>query len=290
MDKLAKAILSGASKYASPQQIDVWAKVASDRYVRGGVEMNETIKKIAEDNGLNPEFITRVCEAANLQTHGALLPKESEKRASFKFPLAEPKAIIIQISKKDQGDSTLSDFSKSPDSELCARPSIGDMFKAPPQGDGGEGKKRLMIVIEKKAAELDRLKGDLLALGLKHETVMKKAASATRSHILQGEDAVTMHKAACLAGVGSVSKEMFPSIMREVSDNTAINMEKIALPVPENLINRDVPVKIVNGDHAVIAHLRTVRDSERDINCCMGRISDANDELTIYKRKLQRVQ
>ena len=289
MDKLASAIMSGVSKTASPHQIDLWARTASNRYIKNGEELNDTIAKIAEENCLNPQFISRVCEAANLHTHSALLPQEAEKRASFQFPLADPKTIIIQISPKDQGESTLSEFSSPPSPAVSRRPSIADMMGVKEQDDGGESGKRLVIVIEKKAAETSNLNQKLLGLGMQYETLVKQAKALTVSHCLQGEDLHTMHKAACLAGVGNVSAEIFPSVMEELEKHTTMRFEKKAFPVDESLFTRDVPMKVVNGDHAVIAHLRTVNDKEREIDMCCGDISRNNDELRITRRKLQKI-
>lgn len=289
MDKFAQAILSGTSKYASPEQIDLWAKLASDRYVQDGVPLNDTILKIANDSGLNPEFITRVCEGANLHTHGALLPRDAEKRASFNFPLADPKAIIIQISPKKQEQSTLSEFSRPPTESVSEKPSMAEMFGVKDQGDGGEGDKRTLIVIEKKAAEQSELKQKMIALGLRQETLVKQAAKVIKEHILQGMNPDTIYKAACFAGVGKEAADILTPVMKEIQDNTTMRFEKTAMPAPEELFTRNVPMKVVNGDHAIIAHLRTVRENDLGIGMYGNRLAAVNDEVQIHRRKIQKI-
>ncbi len=56
------------------EQYATWAsKIASD-YLKGGISLFEGVKKVAVENGLNPEQTRRTAEAANIATYQQMLP------------------------------------------------------------------------------------------------------------------------------------------------------------------------------------------------------------------------
>jgi|SaaInlV_200m_DNA_2_1039689.scaffolds.fasta_scaffold00687_13 hypothetical protein len=63
--------------------LDSFGKQAAENYVSSDVSLNDTITKIAEDNGLSVQQITRVVEAANVETYLSLLKTAKDKYVEF---------------------------------------------------------------------------------------------------------------------------------------------------------------------------------------------------------------
>lgn len=71
------------------------AKIASEDYLLKQVPLNTTIEKIASEESLNPNQITRVVEEANVMTYQALFEKNADK--NFVFPLADSSEIVKSL-------------------------------------------------------------------------------------------------------------------------------------------------------------------------------------------------
>lgn len=69
-----------------------FGEFAAKQYVEENTPLNETIVKIAEQNGLNPEQVKRVVENANIETHLRLMKTAEDKYVEF------PTADIQKVS------------------------------------------------------------------------------------------------------------------------------------------------------------------------------------------------
>lgn len=45
--------------------VEYFAKKASESYLKSNISLNDSIRKIASDNGFNQEQVKRICETAN---------------------------------------------------------------------------------------------------------------------------------------------------------------------------------------------------------------------------------
>jgi hypothetical protein len=80
----------------STYELELFAKQAATDYLKDGKSLNESITKIASDNGLNDQQINRVVEAANTETYLNLHNKSTDKYVSF--PTADPAVIENNLS------------------------------------------------------------------------------------------------------------------------------------------------------------------------------------------------
>jgi hypothetical protein len=76
-------------------QLHFFARHAADAFLSNGVSLNESIAKIAEDNGLNPDQCRRVVEIANHQTNDALRKQASDR--TYTFDMADYPAVEALI-------------------------------------------------------------------------------------------------------------------------------------------------------------------------------------------------
>lgn len=89
--------------------VHYFAKKASDNYIKSKIPLNDSIKKIAEENGLNDEYVRRVCETANHNVNQHLFDTQEDKNIYFKVAEAE---TILQ--KPPEKVAEYSDYDFSP--------------------------------------------------------------------------------------------------------------------------------------------------------------------------------
>lgn len=106
--KLAKE-LSEVKLASKEVDVEWFSKIASNRFINDGKPLNETIAKLAESNGLNEEFIKRICETANHEVSSHMFNTNENK--NFQFELADWEKIVPQDSYKFAEQSP---YSKSP--------------------------------------------------------------------------------------------------------------------------------------------------------------------------------
>ena len=100
-----------------------------------------------------------------------------------------------------------------------------------------------------------------------------------------------MYAGACQMGYGQVAGELFPKFAEQLHRDTARKeLTKIAWKAPDELIDYDVPVTIVNGRHPIMISLNTLQqylNQEQKFNWHLARI---NDENTIMSQRFKELQ
>jgi hypothetical protein len=193
-------------------RLELLAKTAAKRYLQEGASLNDSIKKIAAENDLNSNQIERVCEMANIATHQGLWTKTAQKE-KISFPLADAKIVIAGACPELATDSPDdcdcddcpicgsspcscdgamdSDYAGPPKGLPIAGPSLASLMGVDPEAghngltDEPEGK-RIIIVLQKKAAERQRMADRLLVQGAELETLEKKAYQTVKQAVLGG--------------------------------------------------------------------------------------------------------
>lgn len=64
--------------------VEYFAKKASESYLKSNTSLNDSIRKIASDNGFNQEQVKRICETANHNVNQELFDKQADKNVYFK--------------------------------------------------------------------------------------------------------------------------------------------------------------------------------------------------------------
>src|SRR5690606_18387695 len=165
------------------ERLEMLAKTAAKRYLEEGANLNDTITKIAKENDLNANQIERVCEMANIETHKGLWAKTAQKE-KISFPLADSKVVIACACGSGRMPVPCSpidsDYAGPPKGLPLPGPSLASMMGVDPDAahngltDVPE-KKRIIVILEKKAAERKRLQSEILFKGAELETLEKKA-------------------------------------------------------------------------------------------------------------------
>ena len=290
--KFAQAILGIKTASASEEQLETFAKIASNRFINESIPLNKSIAKIAQDNDLNSNCVERVCEMANLQTHSALLPSEPEKRASFAFPLADSKKVAGMICVKTPSGPTMSrEFARPPcGPAVSSSPSIADLFGTSGKSHDGfriPEKKKIIVMIQKKAAEKGRKHDALLKEAMMCETAELEAQKSVKQAVLQGSTLEEIHSAACGAGLSKVSAEVLQKTAPALDKQL---FEKVAFEAPEELIDRDVPVRVINGRNPIIASLSALKKYQDNSYCIRDGLMGLEQEIEILKQRLKELE
>jgi len=292
----------------SADRLMLMAKTASGRYLSEGTPMNETITKIAGESDLNSHQIERVCEMANIQTHQALWPQAAEKE-KIAFPIASPKMVVIRLgggrpAPSDDGGgcggpsgSTSSDY-MAPPSLPSNGPSMSSLFGADPGGSHNgmhedTPRQKIVVLIQKKAAERDRIKDQLIVDTMRWESEKRAAYNAIKQEVLGGTSLSDVQAAAYAAGLGKVASELLPEfrdqLIAETHGRERIQLEKVAIaPAPDEYISDNLGnMTVVNGAHPVLITLDLLHKRDCKIKQLFTGLTRVNDELTVYGQKIR---
>lgn len=287
--------LSGGSAEVSPEKLRLLAKVASNKYLENKANLNTSIQKLAEENGLNPHQVARVAEMANHETHSALWASEADK-TKVAFEVADPKKITPAKEPEAIGSAGTRAGREVP-KKVDRGPSTAEMFGVKP-GDVHHGmgdlpnKKKVVIIIEKTASEKSIIKNDIIKLAMMNEHEEKNLAKLVKQAYLgYGIKLPDIYAYACSEGYGEIAQEYFPKIAEQLQRETArAELLKIAWKAPEDLINFDAPMTIVNGAHPILISLDTLLKYRNDVQQFTGRMSRINDDVTILGERLRELE
>lgn len=307
----------GQTKMAS-DRLELLGNIAAKRYLQERVPLNTSIKKIAQENDLNGEQIKRICEMANIATHKGLWSKTAEKE-SVAFDLADARnlATVSRPPTPDDEDagcgcggspcgcgmtaspsSVDSDYNAPPKGIPAPGPSIMSMMGADPakvhHGLGPEPeKKRIIIMIQKKAHERKTLADDIVYKGMELETLEKKAYHAVKQTILGGSSFSQVFEAAVGAGLGKVANDRLPqyqdALIKETHGEIHNRLVKCAIQkAPDDLISSNLGnVTVINGAHPVMISLDTVQRKTGEIKNGISNLLRIDDEVKIYTQRLR---
>lgn len=295
------------TKVAS-DRLELLANTAAKRYVEEQTPLTHTIRKIASENDLNSNQIERICEMANIATHRALFPKAASKEA-VAFPLADAQEVVNVVGKKplDPSDASSpmvspcsmdSDYSGPPQRLPIPGPSTMSMLGADPakvhNGLHEEPEdKRIIIVIQKKAAEQSDLKSKILYKGMELESLEKRAYKEVKQTILEGATFYELYKAASAAGLDSMAEKYLPKwqdqIISESHGSQRLRLEKIAITkAPAELISENLGnMTVINGAHPVLVSLDTVNRKTGEIKQGLNNYLRIEDELKVFNQRLR---
>jgi hypothetical protein len=274
-------------------QLGIFGKKASKHLVEDGVHPNETIQKIANDEGLNSHEIKRVCEFANLETYNHHMKEAGAGDKTFEHPVADYSSITASETEKSAMPRIFStEYDQVPDADLCQVGDDIDVFEAfgvEPPNDKVASLKRADMLIEKLTL-LAQNERDKLAMNLE---TLKEDGDKFYHHIKQqvlsnGGDFDKVHKAVKAKVEGKPHAERICALLdfckRKLYDTGVLqshtrtgdspastDSEKKAEPVQKDLLtdmfeSPGVPVTVLNGRHPLFASIDTLvrQFDERD--------------------------
>lgn len=296
------------TKFASSDRLELLANTAAKRYLEEGSNLNDSIKKFASESDLNANEIERICEMANIATHRGLWRKTAQKE-NISFPLANSKSVIgaggcSGDCSENSCDTAAavkpisSDYDGPPQGIPAPGPSIMSMMGADPakvhNGLGLEpDRKRIIIVLQKKAAERQRQKDKILFNGLQLETLEKKAFKNVKQTVIGGATFRQIYEAAAGSGFGKIAVEYLPKfeekLIADTHGSTRTRLMKMAIgKAPEELVSSYLGnTTVINGAHPVLVSLDTINRKTGEIRNGLQDLLRIDDEVKIYTQRLR---
>jgi hypothetical protein len=290
-------------------RLELLAKTAAKRYLEERVPLNSTIQKIAEENDLNANQIERICEMANIDTHRALWQKTAQKEA-IAFPLADAKTVVKVVGKKpinsDDPDGphascpvmSDSDYAGPPKGIPMRGPSTMSMMGADP-GKVHNGlteepeRKKIIIILQKKAYERKDLTDKILLAGMQLESLEKKAYHTVKQAVLGGARMRDIYDAAVGVGLHKTAEKYVIEFEKRLIDEThgdvRNRLEKLAIhKAPEDLISNNLGnVTVINGAHPVLISLDTVQRKTGEIKNGLHNLLRIDDEVKVFQQRMR---
>jgi len=277
----------------TPEKLQLLATIASNRYLKDGAPLNDTIQKLASREGLNVHQVARVAEMANVETHKAIWGTESDK-TKVAFELADPSKIAAAAG--GQPASVSSDLMGPPEMASSRGPSMAELFGANDAGHQGlygpTEKQHTVIVIEKNAAARGDVSNEMILATMRHESEEKRLAHLVKQAYLgEGIKLEDIYAVAVQSDLGEIALEQLPKIAEELFKGTArMSLTKIAWAAPEELIDRELPLTIVNGAHPIMVSLDALKQYRNQLQQYNWHLSRIDDENTIASQRLRNLQ
>lgn len=263
------------TRAASDHDVRTMAKEAADRYLQDKVDPNSTIEKFAEERDLNPQFIARVAEAANVVIYSELFKKASpEDRASIEFPLARGPEITRTVVPPDGPTLQV----KEAAAKEAAAPADLDYMVAPPSvlrrphvAEPMEKAASAPIphptyvrnYLEKLSTQRQNQEGEAL-VALQALDAAESAFIKEAKHLLVTDPSALadVYRDACHLGLGKVAAEL----IAKTSETAPSLRIKIAAMVPEDYLPDEDAARVVNGETKILKLLRAVDQRRADVD------------------------
>jgi len=212
------------------------AKEAVAQLVTNQVPLVDSLVKVSDSMGLNPDQISSLVQVANTLAHLDMFDRKNGGDKNVSFDLADPVIVIKKVVTSGPSESTLSApssdtgsaiqdfFGDLPDSSGCedsALANVGAPVTSTPESMSPERKQLMIIKIRKVAEELNYRK---MAADMEYEEEVSKLASEFAK--LYGPDYQSFEKDAVdLSGGNAIS------ILTDL--RTALRMPRIKIAVFE---------------------------------------------------------
>jgi len=291
-DKFAASIIGIGHAGDSQSRISDWASLVSRRFIENGVPLNDSIRGIARENNLTHSFIERLCEAANMASHASLIPSTPEERAAFSFPLADAREIVGSLKVKPVTEKILSDYTCPPQGLDGEGPTLAEMFgvanidNSPCDNESH----RIRVIIEKKAALKDRVKTAMIVEAMKSETVEREIHHLAKQAVLEGTSLLDVYVAAQEMGNGDVARSVLmktSELLKRQAVSDVDLMKKASFEVDEDLIDRSLPITVVNGSNTLLSSINTLKKHTDNLHLLNDRLIGIEDEVGFLSQKIK---
>jgi hypothetical protein len=272
----------------NPIRLLDFAKVASDRFLKESVSLDNAIAEIADKHELNPLQIQRVAEDANHQVQAALYKGAEDK--TFTFPLADAKNITQIVRGKEMPKVAFARVFDASRARSYASDKAAVLEKAASfrnREDGPRNTRDAKLTLEKVAQQMSKFREELLvrrvdAHGAIEES-LAKVAQAAKDHIVQNDGKLSdFFKYACLRD------PEFAVGYKVIFDGIRQDLMKLGSPIEQKLIADELEmpgstVEVINGAHTLAIDLDTLKNkiSEDDKLAWRIRLLDTFGEAVV---------
>ena len=175
---------------------------------------------------------------------------------------------------------------------------MSELFGVDQSGCGHNGydipeRRKIVIMIQKRASDRSRAYDALLTAGMEAETAELEAHKHVKQAVMHGATLEEIHEAACHAGTGDVTEELLPKTAKLLNLQFLISdreLEKVAFKAPEELIDRDVPVTIINGRNPLMGSIDALKKYRGKAYSLRHGLVQIDDEVEILRQRLKAME
>jgi hypothetical protein len=282
--------------YKSKEYLNSLAKTAADLFVNKKTPMNDTLKKVASSEGLQPHHVEYIAGEANKMVWAR--EYKLNKTAAYDFPIADPNVIVGDMQKKpiEKVAEVNLDYMSSPSELKKVASTDGEAFgvfesEVTKDQDRKQLKQTLTARYEKLAQARKDGELDLLSLESKVMHLEEKFVKEARVLIIETpftERAQAMEKIAEFvrsAGHFEVGKRLMEKLSKAIVSSGLI--KQADLQAPEQYISESLPARIINGNHSLYITIDTIVKHQDRISSLKNNFIICDDTLPVLKEKIR---
>lgn len=275
----------------SKEILVAFAKTAAINFTKNNVPLNESLSKIARDEGLIPDQVRFLVQETNKQAWADLY--KTNKDAAYDFPLADSSAVLDSV-KDDFSTKTIKDY----DLDYMMNPvlKVAETAIEKVASTEGRSKKELHRELNNKLEKLAYLKNDLQTKFLENNTM----AEATAEMIVKGlknellempfSKRASVFKKFAAAAYKHVSEENTLAKMAAIQhalERLGVMEKTAALEAPEQYISEHMPAEIINGNNTLMIRVKTMMNYNRAAQEAFSRYSMVDDTIPQIKEAIR---
>ena len=281
--------------YKSKEVINTLAKTAADSYLKNKTPLNTSLKKIASAEGLEPHQVGLVAAEANKLVWASNY--QSDKKAAYDFPLADPHVVVsdLQIKPTEKIAMVNMDYTTPPSSlqKQASDKQVYGEFKTDLTDDNDKKvlKFTLQSRYEKLAQARDVAAGDLTIMECEIDALEKKFVKEAREMIIHTpftERATTMEKIAEFinsTGKYDTGRRLMTKLSQKIVKDGLV--KQADMKAPEQYISEKLPARIINGNHSLFITIDTLVKQENRYSNLKRDFIICDDTLPVLKEKIR---
>jgi hypothetical protein len=284
--------------HKSKEVLNSLAKIASAAYLgKSKTPLNTSLKKIAQQEGLNPHQVEYVAAEANRDVWAQLF--SLDKKASYDFPLADAKSVLegLQVKPEEKIVKTASlDYLGAPDRithEKLAYGTFEDQATDKTASERRYTKKELQNRMEKMAMAKEELERQIITNRSEQELLELSFVKQARELVMQEafvERGAAVEKIAeFVRSAADKDTELGKNLMHKLSHVLKKQglVKEADLKAPEEYISKNLPAKIVNGRHALYITIETLRQKRNELEPAIRAHEIVDSSLPFVREKLR---
>lgn len=281
--------------YKAKEVLNSLAKTAADAYLKKGSSLNDTLKKTASQEGLEPHQVEYVAAEANkmVWAHNYKL----DKKAAYDFPLADPNTIIDSSQKKPVEKVAMADLDyMTPPPSMSKTASDGNVYgEFKTYITDGMDRRELKHQLQSRFEKLSNAKEEIEARIFLEETKLAALKNVfvkeARELIMQTpftDRAQAMDKIAeFVRGAGNIAvgRELMSKLAQKIVKDGLV--KQADMKAPEEYISETLPARIINGNHSLYITIDTIVKGDS----CLGDLKNhqmiVDGSLPVLKEKIR---
>jgi hypothetical protein len=275
----------------SKEILVAFAKTAAINFTKNQIPLNDSLSKIARDEGLIPDQVRFLVQETNKQAWADLY--KTNKDAAYDFPLADCGAVLDQV-KDDFSTKIVKDYDMDYMSQPVVKVATRTIEKV--ASVEGRSKKEIHRELNQKLEKLAYLKSDLHAEFLLNNTLAESTSELIvkdlKNELLEmpfSKRAEAFRKFATVAhrhvpGEGTLSKM---ASVQHALERLGVMQKTAALEAPEELISKGMPAEIINGNNILMIRVKTLMNYNRAAQDAYSRLSLVDDTIPQVKEAIR---